>query len=146
MFYTYILRSISQPEQRYIGSTADLKASLAIRRFFLLAKISGMQRSGRRMPSIALTTEGKRQKIGEKRMFYTYILRSISQPEQRYIGSTADLKARLAKHNAGEVPHTSKFKPWKVEAYFAFETKEKATSFEAYLKTGSGHAFAKRHF
>ena len=59
------------------------------------------------MPSIALATEGKRQKIGEKRMFYTYILRSISQPEQRYIGSTADLKFRLAKHNAGEVPHTS---------------------------------------
>ena len=58
MFYTYILRSLSQPEQRYIGSTADLKASLAIRRFFLLAKISGVQRSGRRMPgnlsSIAL--------------------------------------------------------------------------------------------
>ena len=31
-------------------------------------------------------------------------------------------------------------------SYFAFETKEKATAFEAYLKTGSGHAFAKRHF
>ena len=79
-------------------------------------------------------------------MFYTYILRSISHPEQRYIGSTSDLKSRLAKHNAGEVPHTSKFKPWKVEAYFAFETKEKAAAFEAYLKTGSGYAFAKRHF
>ena len=51
-------------------------------------------------------------------MFYTYILRSISHPDQRYIGSTTDLKSRLAKHNAGEVPHTSKFKPWKVEAYF----------------------------
>jgi len=50
MFYTYILRSLSHPEQRYIGSTADLKASLAIRRFFLLAKISGVKRSGRRMP------------------------------------------------------------------------------------------------
>jgi hypothetical protein len=34
----------------------------------------------------------------------------------------------------------------KIEAYFAFETKEKAAAFEAYLKTGSGHAFAKRHF
>ena len=82
----------------------------------------------------------------EKNMFYTYILRSISHPEQRYIGSTSDLKSRLAKHNAGEVPHTSKFKPWKVEAYFAFETKEKAAAFEAYLKTGSGHAFSNRHF
>ena len=63
------------------------------------------------MPSIALATEGKRQRIEEKRMFYTYILRSISHPDQRYIGSTADLKSRLAKHNAGEVPHTSKFQP-----------------------------------
>ena len=79
-------------------------------------------------------------------MFYTYILRSMSHPNQRYIGSASDLKARLAKHNAGEVPYTSKFKPWKLESYFAFETKEKAYAFEAYLKTGSGHAFAKRHF
>jgi len=36
--------------------------------------------------------------------------------------------------------------PWKVEAYFAFETREKAAAFEDYLKSGSGHAFAKRHF
>ena len=33
-------------------------------------------------------------------MFYTYILRSINHPNQRYIGSTADLKSRLAKHYA----------------------------------------------
>ena len=52
MFYTYILRSLSQPEQRYIGSTADLQASLAIRRFFLLAKTSEVKRSERRMPGI----------------------------------------------------------------------------------------------
>ena len=98
------------------------------------------------MPSKALATEGCTAMNWRKNMFYTYILRSINHPNQRYIGSTADLKASFAKHNAGEVPHTTKFKPWKVEAYFAFETKEKATAFEAYLKTGSGHAFAKRHF
>ena len=79
-------------------------------------------------------------------MFYAYILRSLFHPSERYIGSTADLKARLAKHNQGDVPHTSKYRPWKVEAYFAFETKEKAAAFENYLKSGSGHAFAKRHF
>ena len=79
-------------------------------------------------------------------MFYTYILRSLFAPDQRYIGSTADLKSRLAKHNKGDVPHTAKFLPWKVEAYFAFETKEKAAAFEQYLKSGSGHAFARRHF
>ena len=77
---------------------------------------------------------------------YVYILIDTTTETHYYVGSTQDLQARLAKHNAGEVPHTSKFKPWKVEAYFAFETKEKAAAFEAYLKTGSGHAFAKRHF
>ena len=76
-------------------------------------------------------------------MFYTYILRSLSQPEQRYIGSTADLKSRLAKHNAGEVPHTSKFKPWRFQTAIAFDSKEKAVAFEAYLKTGSGREFVK---
>ena len=98
------------------------------------------------MPSKALATEGCTAMNWRKNMFYPYILRSLSHPDQRYIGSTSDLKSRLIKHNSGEVPHTSKFKPWKIEAYFAFETNEKAVAFEAYLKTGSGHAFAKRHF
>ena len=59
-------------------------------------------------------------------MFYTYILRSLSHPEQRYIGSTSYLKSRLAKHNAGEVPHISKFKPWRIQTAIAFDGKEKA--------------------
>ena len=79
-------------------------------------------------------------------MFYTYILRSIEHPEQRYIGHTADLRERLIKHNKGDVPHTAKFRPWKIETYIAFDSEEKAISFEHYLKSGSGHAFAKRHF
>ena len=79
-------------------------------------------------------------------MFYTYIIRSIAHPDQRYIGHTADLRQRLAKHNKGDVPHTSKIKPWKIEVYIAFETEEKAIAFESYLKSGSGHAFAQRHF
>ena len=79
-------------------------------------------------------------------MFYTYILRSLSHPSQRYIGSTADLRKRLEKHNRGEVPHTSKFTPWNVENYIAFETREKALAFEMYLKSGSGRAFANKHF
>ena len=57
-------------------------------------------------------------------MFYTYISRSIEHPEQRYIGHTADLRERLKKHNKGDVPHTAKFRPWKVETYFAFESEE----------------------
>ena len=79
-------------------------------------------------------------------MFYTYILRSISQPKQRYTGVTEDLTARLAKHNASEVPHTTKFKPWRIQTAIAFDSKEKAVAFEDYLKSGSGREFAKRHF
>jgi predicted GIY-YIG superfamily endonuclease len=79
-------------------------------------------------------------------MFYTYIIESISQPHQRYTGHTSDLKARLSEHNAGKCLHTSKFIPWKIKFYAAFETLELAQRFESYLKSGSGHAFANRHF
>ena len=79
-------------------------------------------------------------------MFYTYILRSISHPNQHYIGSTGDLRKRLAEHNAGGTPHTAKYRPWKLETYIAFELEDRARAFEIYLKSGSGHAFAKRHF
>ena len=93
-----------------------------------------------------MATEGYAAMNWRKNMFYTYILRSIDHPNQRYIGCTADLKARLAKHNAGEVPHTTKFKPWRIQTAIAFDSKEKAVAFEDYLKSGSGREFAKRHF
>lgn len=79
-------------------------------------------------------------------MYYTYRLRSLSFPNQSYIGSTSDLKRRLAEHNSGKCYHTSKFMPWEVDFYCAFTTEAKAQSFERYLKTGSGHEFARRHF
>jgi hypothetical protein len=36
--------------------------------------------------------------------------------------------------------------PWKLKLYVAFDSIEQAQHFEKYLKSGSGHAFAKRHF
>jgi predicted GIY-YIG superfamily endonuclease len=79
-------------------------------------------------------------------MFYTYIIESRSHPGNRYIGHTANLKQRMADHNAGRCDHTFKFVPWKLNIYVAFETFEQAHHFENYLKSGSGHAFANRHF
>ena len=79
-------------------------------------------------------------------MFYAYILQSTSEPSQLYRGHTADLRQRLHDHNAGKCPHTSKHLPWTVKFYAAFETLELAQAFERYLKSGSGHSFAKRHF
>jgi len=76
-------------------------------------------------------------------MHYVYLLASESTPGQRYIGVTSDLKARLIDHNHGESAHTSKFMPWRIVTYVAFSNRRQAEAFEAYLKSGSGHAFAK---
>jgi predicted GIY-YIG superfamily endonuclease len=62
------------------------------------------------------------------------------------VGSTDNLRQRLAEHNAGRSPHTSKHRPWTVAVALYFEDTGKADAFERYLKDGSGHAFARRHF
>ena len=79
-------------------------------------------------------------------MHYVYLLRSEKIPSETYIGLTADLRKRLQSHNEGANKHTSKCRPWKLECYVAFNQREKAAEFEKYIKSGSGHAFAKRHF
>lgn len=78
-------------------------------------------------------------------MRYVYLLESPSSPPRRYIGITDDLKRRLGDHNRGKVPHTSHLHPWHLGAYTAFASAPRATVFERYLKSGSGHAFASRH-
>jgi putative endonuclease len=78
-------------------------------------------------------------------MKYVYILESI-EGGHFYAGITYDLKSRLAKHNAKEVPHTSKFAPWRLKTYVAFSDEKQAQAFEAYLKSASGRAFAKKRF
>jgi putative endonuclease len=61
-----------------------------------------------------------------------------------YIGVTDDLRARLAKHNAGEVSHASKYRPRRLKTYVAFSDEKQAFEFEKYLKSASGPAFAKK--
>ncbi len=78
-------------------------------------------------------------------MNYVYILQSISHPDQFYTGLCKDIESRLAAHNAGQSPHTSKFKPWRLLTYHYFERPEAAGAFERYLKSGSGRAFANKH-
>ena len=77
---------------------------------------------------------------------YTYILESEINTEHHYTGVTQDLEARLQSHNAGQVPHTAKFRPWRIETAIAFRSREKAAAFERYLKSHSGRAFAAKHF
>ncbi|MFN3313423.1 MAG: GIY-YIG nuclease family protein [Hyphomonas sp.] len=79
-------------------------------------------------------------------MKYVYMLQSLPEPMRYYVGSTIDLKRRFADHNSGQSVHTRKFLPWTLIGYVAFSDPAKADKFEAYLKTGSGRAFAKKHF
>ena len=77
-------------------------------------------------------------------MHYVYLIESAAVPGQRYVGVTSDLKLRLQDHNAGKSTHTAKFRPWRLATYIAFSSRTKAEAFERYLKSGSGHAFAKK--
>ena len=82
----------------------------------------------------------------DRTVYYTYVLESVKRPGTRYIGHTSDLRRRMAQHNTGENRSTAKHRPWRLKLYVAFESRRLARDFERYLKSGSGHAFAIRHF
>ena len=77
---------------------------------------------------------------------YVYLLQSIAYPNKKYIGLTHDLKRRLEEHNARKCESTAKYAPWRIVTSIWFDNQRKAEKFEVYLKRGSGHSFAKRHF
>ena len=90
-------------------------------------------------PAQALVMSG-----GDQR--FVYILRSESAPTEPYIGRTSDLQNRLQWHNHGPNGYTRRHRPWKVVVAIEFLDERTASQFERYLKSGSGRAFAKRHF
>ena len=75
--------------------------------------------------------------------YYVYIL--WCSDKKPYIGYAEDLKARMARHQKGQVPATKDRLPVKLITYFAFSNKYTAFNFEKYLKSGNGRAFMKRH-
>jgi predicted GIY-YIG superfamily endonuclease len=83
-------------------------------------------------------------------MWYVYILESLADPKKHYVGCTNDVPDRVIRHNAGKSEsqsrHTSIHGPWKLVVEIGFEDRAKAFAFEKYLKSGSGRAFAKKHF
>ncbi|MGQ9649489.1 MAG: GIY-YIG nuclease family protein [Phycisphaerae bacterium] len=74
-----------------------------------------------------------------------YLLESESHAGKRYVGLTTDFTSRLAEHNAGKSAHTRAYVPRKPIVVVRFENNNRAEAFGRYLKSGSGHAFAKRH-
>ena len=81
---------------------------------------------------------------GDKR--FVYVLKNTDNPSHFYVGLTSNVHARLSDHNTGRCPHTASRRPWRLHVVIEFSEERKAIGFERYLKSGSGRAFAKRHF
>ena len=79
-------------------------------------------------------------------MHYVYIIESKRNRSRFYIGVCDDVANCLREHNLKECKATARHVPWRVKTAIYFKDPLKATAFERYLKTGSGRAFAKRHF
>jgi putative endonuclease len=75
---------------------------------------------------------------------YVYVLQSERDSNHFYTGHTDDLRQRLIRYNAGKVPHTAKWRPWRIKTYIAFSDPNRAVEFEQYLKSASGRAFVKK--
>jgi predicted GIY-YIG superfamily endonuclease len=63
-----------------------------------------------------------------------------------YVGSTNDLRRRLSAHQQGSVASTCKYLPVILRSYVAVADEASARSLERYFKSGSGKAFAQKHF
>jgi len=74
------------------------------------------------------------------------LARSESDPARHYVGLTGNIENRLDWHNAGPSGHTVDHRPWSLVVVLEFLEEQTAVRFERYLKSGSGRAFAKRHF
>jgi putative endonuclease len=63
-----------------------------------------------------------------------------------YVGSTDDLRRRIASHQQGHVVSASKYLPLVLRSYVAVADEITARRLERYFKSGSGKAFAKKRF
>jgi putative endonuclease len=77
---------------------------------------------------------------------FVYVLRSERDPSRHYVGRTGSVADRLRWHNQGPTGHICAQRPWRILVAMEFADGSTAARFERYLKSGSGRAFAKRHF
>jgi predicted GIY-YIG superfamily endonuclease len=80
----------------------------------------------------------------EKR--FAYVIRSDRDPSRHYTGLTSDIRKRVILHNTAQSGHTVDHRPWRLVVAVECQDEPTARRFEKYLKSGSGRAFAKRHF
>jgi predicted GIY-YIG superfamily endonuclease len=77
---------------------------------------------------------------------FVYVLSTGGAKPRYYVGVTSDVSARIRAHNNGVCRHTAGYRPWRLHVCVEFPDETRAAAFERYLKSGSGRAFARRHF
>ena len=77
---------------------------------------------------------------------YVYVLKDAAKDPHFYVGLTSDVSARISDHNAGRCSHPALHRPWQLHVAIELSDQKSAIRFERYLKSGSGRAFARRHF
>jgi len=73
-------------------------------------------------------------------MYFVYILQS-QKDKSHYTGVTEHLQKRIKEHNTKQAEYSSAKIPYVLRWFCAFPTKQRALSFERYLKSHSGIAF-----
>ena len=76
---------------------------------------------------------------------FVYVIRAVHD-DRPYVGVTSNIQQRMETHNSGGSLYTAPHRPWRLAVALEFPTEAQALDFEKYLKSGSGRAFAKRHF
>ena len=77
-------------------------------------------------------------------MHYGYVLQSESD-QGRYIGYSANLRRRLAEHQAGLAFATAYRGPWRLIYYEAYVDERDALGREGFLKCGAGRRHLQKH-
>ncbi|MFA6419127.1 MAG: GIY-YIG nuclease family protein, partial [Candidatus Margulisiibacteriota bacterium] len=77
------------------------------------------------------------------RMYSVYVLKSLKD-NNLYIGMTADLKKRMARHNSGYEKATRNRIPLELIHSELFATREEARKREKYLKSGFGREIIRK--
>ena len=100
-----------------------------------------LRRGGRVVECTALEMRHRGNSIGGSNPSLSAILLRAA----RFAGFGAPAATKQdALRSLGEGGRFAGFMPWRLLTYVAFSDEGKATSFERYLKSGSGHAFANR--
>lgn len=62
------------------------------------------------------------------------------------LGSTENLKNRIALHNAGKVKSTQFYRPWQLLGYEVYNSRSEAVKREGFLKTGQQKEILKKKY